>query len=153
MISKKTLIRRDSCVDDEDKTMTKVYLLSAKVMPNFGSYDFSPISVTAVWDLLQQGYTSAVGHESTATAISTVLASYAGIDYADGKGVPVPISRNAITMEIGDRAIIFSVKDRLPEGKIATIEELNQIGWEFGLSERIDLVKMQDECCHAGTRH
>lgn len=133
--------------------MTVLYLLSAKVMPNFGSYDFSPISVTAVWDLLQQGYTSAVGHESTATAISTVLASHAGIDYADGKGVPVPISRNAITMEIDDKAVVFSLKGRLPEGKIATFEELNQVGWEFGLLERIDLAQIKQDAYDYGTRY
>jgi hypothetical protein len=75
--------------------------------------------------LLEDGFVSAVGHEGTAQILSQLL------------GVKVPVSRIQIRMNVGDKAVVFRVLTRLPEGKILTEEELKKLPWTIGLLERV----------------
>jgi hypothetical protein len=102
--------------------MGKLYLLSTGFVPvaeeelekgvDILQYK---ISVDAAKNLLKQGFISAVGHESTAKFMSQIL------------GMDIPVNRTAVWLRVGDRAIGFVLKVRLPEGKVLTEEELKQI--------------------------
>ena len=60
-------------------------------------------------------FISAVGHESTAKIISQKL------------GMEVKPNRIMVKMKEGDIAIVFQLLQRLPEGKVLSEQELQQI--------------------------
>ena len=64
---------------------------------------------------LPKNFTSAVGHQATADMISSLLE------------VKVEVNRVQIFFEPGDKALAFVPKQRLPEGKVLTKEELLKI--------------------------
>jgi hypothetical protein len=72
----------------------------------------SPITVGEVKALLEQGFVSAVGHESTAKIISLLV------------GVEVPTNRIAIRLSGQDRLIVFQIGIRLAEGQVLSQEEV-----------------------------
>lgn len=63
---------------------------------------------------------SAIGHESTAKALSLILQ------------YPVEVARRQVFFEVGDVGIALVLKQRLPEGTVITsVEELERIGYEL----------------------
>ena len=98
-----------------------IFILNTPILTNWGEYVFSRISLERAKSLLQGGFTSAVGHEGTASLMSRLT------------GVEIPVNRVSIKMEAGDQAIVFRVLTRLPEGKVLSEEELQTIPYEFGL--------------------
>ena len=102
--------------------MPSLYILNTPILTEYGSFDFRKSSLPEVKELLSQGnFTSAIGHEGTATLISQLT------------GVSTPVNRVAIKMQPGDMAIVFRLLTRLPEGKILTQEELEKVPYEFGI--------------------
>ena len=74
--------------------------------------------------LASGGFMSAVGHEATCRALSTLL------------GVEVPLNRVQVFLRKGDRALHFVLRARLPEGTIiGSPEELEKIGYDLLVSE------------------
>jgi len=72
-----------------------------------------PLTLEEVKEVLSSSsFTSAVGHESTAAVLTTLL------------GLPVEARRVAITLSPGDRVIVFQLAVRLAEGQILTAEEV-----------------------------
>jgi len=84
------------------------------------------ISVTEACELLREGFESAIGHEGTAKVIEGLCK------------VKVPVERKTIFFEPGDEGIHFFLKQRLPEGKILTEDELKNLEFWFVKSKRID---------------
>jgi Domain of unknown function (DUF1874). len=72
----------------------------------------SPITLEEAKALLQQGFVSAVGHESTAKVLSKLL------------GTDVPFNRVQIAIKEGDVIISFQFLVRLPEGHILKEDEV-----------------------------
>jgi len=72
----------------------------------------SPISLEEAKALLQQGFVSAVGHESTARVLSSLL------------GTDVPFNRAQIAITGGDVIVSFQFMVRLPEGKVLGDDEV-----------------------------
>jgi hypothetical protein len=70
-----------------------------------------------------QPFTSAVGHEATASVLSKLL------------GITIPFNRQTVFMQPGDRALHFFLKTRLPEGRVLTEDELKQLDYWLVLSE------------------
>ncbi|MGC9123943.1 MAG: STIV orfB116 family protein [Thermoplasmata archaeon] len=70
-------------------------------------------------------FVSAVGHQSTAEALSLLLE------------VPVPFNRAQVFLQEGDEILAFSLKARIPEGKVLNLEELLQVGFTFTLIKRV----------------
>ena len=101
-----------------------IYLLNAPILTEYGVYDFSKIDGRDVNSFLEMGFTSAVGHQETADLLTSLL------------GIPVPMNRVAIKMADGDMAIVFRLKNRLPEGTVLSEEELSKLDYEFGLLRR-----------------
>ena len=101
-----------------------VYVLNSPILTSFGRYSYRPISTEEARKLLANGFVSAIGHESTAQFISRIL------------GIPIPVNRVAINMARGDKALVFQVLVRLPEGRILSEEELRIIPYRLGLLEK-----------------
>ncbi|MGC8647172.1 MAG: STIV orfB116 family protein, partial [Thermoplasmata archaeon] len=84
------------------------------------------IEVEEARRLVAEGFTSAIGHQATAEALTLLL------------GIPVPVNRVQVFLEPGDSLLAFSLRERLPEGKIITnVEELFNIGFDFLLIRRL----------------
>lgn len=105
-------------------------ILNTSILTNYGSYHYSPLSLTMAqlhssdaWER-EGGILSAVGHQSTADILTELL------------GVPVPVNRIEYSQRVGDAALIFKLKGRPPEGKILSRDEIEAIGYEFGLLVR-----------------
>lgn len=104
--------------------MPPLYILNTPILTEYGSYDFRKANLPEVKALLSQGFTSAIGHEVTASLISQLT------------GVSIPVNRVAIKMQPGDIAIVFRILTRLPEGKVLTQEELSKVPYEFGILKK-----------------
>ena len=104
-----------------------LYVLNTPILTDYGIYKFTKISLqTAKNQLKKKKFISAIGHEATAKLLTSVLE------------ITIPFNRQAITMDIGDEAIVFRLLHRMPEGKvIKTLEELEEIECEFGYLKRI----------------
>jgi hypothetical protein len=70
------------------------------------------IDLDRVKSLLRLGFESAVGHQSTAEILSTLL------------GIEVPANRTAIKLNSGDTLIVFQLGVRLTEGQVLSKEEV-----------------------------
>jgi len=98
-------------------------MLGAELPPEGRTIRVRPISLEDVRGVLKStSFTSAVGHESTASLLSTLL------------GLPVEACRVQITLSPGDRAIIFQLLVRLPEGAVLTREEIQALYAEGRIS-------------------
>jgi hypothetical protein len=98
----------------------KIVLLNAVSMtmiPNGGNISAEPISVEEVRKLVKSGVQieSYIGHAGTAQLVSQLL------------GIEVPTNRAMFVAKEPSEAIIVSITERLPEGKVLSREELEQL--------------------------
>ena len=87
-------------------------MLSPSLIEGGAIIKASPISLGEVKALLKEGFVSAVGHESTARVLSSLL------------GTHVPFNRAQISIKEGDVIISFQFLIRLPEGKVLGEDEV-----------------------------
>jgi len=106
-----------------------LYVLNSATLPlkEGGKYLIKArqLSVKEASEVLKkEQFVSAVGHESTAKALSNVF------------GVEIPFNRVQITLQPGDKLLSIILKKRLEEGKVLrTVEELEQVGYTIWLFE------------------
>jgi hypothetical protein len=114
-------------LDEIPKRESRVYLLNSLIIPADLSESrlitMRRATVEEVKALLARGYTSAIGHDSTASLLSKLL------------GIPIPTNRISVKAEPGDVLIHFALKTRLPEGKVLTEEELKGLDFDLVISE------------------
>lgn len=104
-----------------------IYLLNSPVLTTYGHYTFiGPVQLSDAKALLQKSFVSAIGHESTAQFLSTLLE------------VPVNINRIRIEMQPGDQALVFRFMVRLEEGKVFNREEVMTLPYQLGILTRTD---------------
>jgi Domain of unknown function (DUF1874) len=101
------------------------YLINSPVLPNYGKYDFSPLTVEQANMRLNTGFISAIGHDTTAKLLTHVLAQ------------AIRVNRIQINLQVNDIAIVFRLTQRLPEGKLLTEAELFAMPFELGLLTRL----------------
>ena len=98
----------------------KVTILNTSILTSYGKFTYEPITVESAKKLVQVGFTSAVGHQSTCDILTSLL------------GVEIPLNRLQYKQETGETALVFKLKGRPEEGKILSVEEIEAIGYEFG---------------------
>jgi hypothetical protein len=110
-----------------NRLMPGIYLLNTTVVPCEGLWDVQKTTLSYATYLagLKDDFTSAVGHDSTAALLSTLL------------GTTIPVNRISVAPKEGDLLLCFKLKQRAPEGKILSVEELEALGYEFFLMELI----------------
>lgn len=101
--------------------MGKVVLLNTSILTAYGSFKYTQISLDDVIRLTSDGFESAIGHDSTAKILTSLI------------GQEVTTNRIQYKQEIRDIAIIFKLNGRPEEGKILTVDEIETIGYEFGI--------------------
>jgi hypothetical protein len=87
-------------------------MLGASLPPTGLTIKVRPVSLEEVKAILQAGYTSAVGHSTTAEVLSALL------------GLPVEANRAAIRLQVGDTLVVFQLGVRLAEGQVLSAEEV-----------------------------
>ena len=105
---------------------SELYLLNAPILTSFGGFMYSSITLEEAKRLIRENkFTSAIGHESTAKFMSKIL------------DVEVPMNRISINMRLNDKAIIFKLSDRLPEGVILSEKQMQSVKFEIALLTKI----------------
>lgn len=74
--------------------------------------------------VLENELDSAIGHDATSKVMTALL------------GVEVPVNRQMFCQQPGQKALVFKLNGRLPEGKILTVEEIQEIGYKFQILSR-----------------
>ena len=119
-----------------------LYILNSSTLPLEPGKEYiikaKELSVEEAKKILQsEQFTSAVGHQSTAEALTNIF------------GVEIKFNRIQITLQPGDKLISIILKKRLPEGQVLkTVEELEQVGysiWYFEIYENEINVKKINE--------
>jgi hypothetical protein len=106
--------------------MTKLALLNTSIVTNDGSYSLKTIDLMEAQDLVSNSdLDSAIGHESTAQAMTQLL------------GVTVETNRQMFAQEVGQEALVFKLNGRPPEGAVLSREQLEDIGYSWKLLTRL----------------
>lgn len=108
-------------------TNMKVGIFNGTIATTNGVYKISDITIAEAKKLIcENGFISAIGHEATAEAIS------------DCFNINIPMNRIDFKQQVGQKAIVFKLNKRPPEGSILCRSELESIGYSFKLMERLD---------------
>jgi hypothetical protein len=114
--------------------MASLAILNTSIVTAFGDFTYKAISLRDAQMLVynanepgigpDDGILSAIGHQSTAEILTELLE------------VPVAMNRIQFAQEVGQSAIVFKLKGRAPEGVILSRDEIEKMGYEFGLLTR-----------------
>ena len=101
-------------------------LLNTSIITADGTFTLRTISLDDAKDLIadHESLDSAIGHESTAQIMTELL------------GVDVPVNRQMFEQQPGQKALVFKLNGRPPEGKILTAKEIDEIGYTLKVMER-----------------
>jgi len=105
----------------------KIGIFNGTITTTNGVYKISDINVDDAKKLIiQNGFISAIGHKSTAEAIS------------DSFNMNIPMNRIDFKQQVGQKAVVFKLNKRPPEGSILCRDEIDKIGYSFKLMERLE---------------
>jgi hypothetical protein len=77
------------------------------------------VAVEDVKEALKGSFESAVGHQSTAEILSTLLET------------SIPMNRISVSIEKGDVLYVFQLLKRIEEGKILSADEIKNLPYKF----------------------
>jgi hypothetical protein len=104
----------------------KLAVLNTSILTTEGTFTLKDITLEEARNLVTENeILSAVGHQSTADILTTLL------------GTEVPMNRIRFAQETGQKALVFKLNGRPEEGKILTAEEIEAIGYKFQLLTKI----------------
>lgn len=102
--------------------MKIITLLNTSILTTYGTYYYKQITLETARELVKYNkFQSAIGHQSTANMMTILL------------GVKVLVNRVFYQQKIGEMALVFKLNGRPEEGKVLTREDLEDIGFEWGL--------------------
>lgn len=99
-------------------------ILNCAIITSEGDFSYKKTTLEEVKSLLENAYISAVGHQGTAQLLSTLI------------GKSIPSNRIQFKQEEGQTCIVFSLKKRIEEGRILSIEEIEEVGYDFFLLKK-----------------
>lgn len=100
-------------------------VLNTSIVTTDGTYTLRSLTTEEAIQLSAENtLDSAVGHESTAQIISTIL------------GRDVPVSRQLFAPQVGQEALVFKLNGRQKSDRELSREELEAIGFSFKLLTR-----------------
>lgn len=103
----------------------KLAILNTSILTVTGTFELQDITLEQAQALVQYNeILSAVGHQSTADILTTLL------------GTTIPMNRILFEQQEGQKALVFKLLGRPEEGKILTAKEIEQIGYKFQLLTR-----------------
>ena len=103
-----------------------IAILNSSIITDWGVFLYKPISEEEIQNLItEEGFESFIGHQATAEIISKLL------------DINCQANRVSYQQKIGNKAVIFKLKGRPPEGKILSRQEIEEIGYNWGLLTRI----------------
>ena len=101
-----------------------IAILNTTILTADGDFSLKTISLKEAKKLIKgKEILSAVGHESTSQILTNLLK------------VDVPVNRIQFKQESGQKALCFKLLGRPEEGKILTLKEIEEIGYEFKILE------------------
>ena len=104
----------------------KLAVLNTSILTTEGTFTLKDITLEEAKNLVTENkILSAVGHQSTADILTTLLET------------EIPMNRIQFAQETGQKALVFKLNGRPEEGKILTAEEIHQIGFKFQLLTKI----------------
>lgn len=104
-----------------------IAILNTTILTASGEYRLRDASLDEVKSLIDGEKTlSAVGHESTSQILTDLL------------GVGVPVNRIQFEQGIGQVAVCFKLNGRPEEGKILSLKEIEDIGYDFKILKRLN---------------
>lgn len=105
----------------------KVALFNGTIATTNGVYKVSDIDIDSAKKLIfKNGFISAIGHESTAEIISDLF------------GMDIPMNRIQFKQKVGQKAVVFKLNQRPPEGSVLSRDEIEKIGYSLKLMERLE---------------
>jgi len=105
---------------------SKICILNTSILTEYGHYIYTPSNLREIKKIISDiPPASAIGHASTAAIISELL------------GIDCPVNRVQFSQQPGEMAIIFKLNGRPEEGKVLTCEEIDAIGYTWGLLTRV----------------
>lgn len=112
-------------------------ILNTSIATEDGLYRLSSISLEEARRLVNESeeLDSAVGHEATAQILSALL------------GVEILVNRQKFSQQAGQKALVFKLlnPNRLPEGRILSLEEIEEVGYKFQVLTRQHTERTWDE--------
>lgn len=100
----------------------KVGVLNTSILTEAGEYKLVDISLQEAKEIVSTNeLDSAVGHQSTADIMTTLL------------GVEVKMNRQMFSQQVGQSCLIFKLNGRPAEGAILSVEEVETMGYKFQL--------------------
>ena len=103
-----------------------IAILNTTILTASGEYRLRDASLEEIKALIDgEEILSAVGHEGTGQILTDLL------------GVDVPVNRIQFEQGIGQVAVCFKLKGRPEEGKILSLKEIEDIGYDFKILKRL----------------
>lgn len=103
----------------------KLGILNTSIATSDGVYTLRTIDLSEALDLVNGAeLDSAVGHAATAEVLSSLLR------------VNVPVNRQEFAQQVGQKALVFKLNGRIPEGKVLKMDEIEQMGYVLKVLER-----------------
>jgi hypothetical protein len=105
-----------------------IALLNTSIITADGSFTYRTISLVAAREIVGNGANavSHIGHESTAAIMTELL------------GFPIAMSRVPFSHARWQIALVFKLNGRPPEGRILSREEIDSIGYAWGVMQRTE---------------
>ncbi|HOA81056.1 MAG TPA: YddF family protein [Defluviitaleaceae bacterium] len=104
-----------------------VALFNGTIATTDGLYRIQSISLEEAKKLIEDnGFISAIGHEATSQIMTDLF------------GINIPMNRIDFKQEVGQKAVVFKLNKRPPEGVILTREQIEKTGYQLKLMERIE---------------